>query len=78
MAWVPARERARIRADISNAMPKDIRARHATDAERAGHTVEDIGAGLAHADVNMTRVYLKEKIARRGKVDLKLPSDDRF
>ena len=45
---------------------------HATDAERAGHSVEEISQGLAHADASMTRTYLKQRVAKRGVVALKI------
>lgn len=70
-AW----ERARDRAGITGCTLKDLRAKHATDAEKAGYSVEDIGQGLAHTDAGMTRVYLKQRTTKRAKVALKLPSD---
>lgn len=68
-AW----ERARDRAGIKDVTLKDIRAKHATDAKRLGYSDEDIGAGLAHADASMTRVYLKQRMTKIGRVDLVIP-----
>lgn len=68
-AW----ERARERAGILDATLKDLRAKHATDAKRLGYSDEEIGEGLAHADPSMTRVYLKQRMAKTGRVELSLP-----
>ena len=64
---------ARAKAGVKEVTLRDIRAKHATDAERLGYGVGEISAGLAHADESMTRTYLKQRVARRGKVVLKLP-----
>lgn len=76
-AWKRARERAF--ADHQN-MPeikaytlKDLRAKHATDAKARGYTTEQIGDGLAHADVGMTTTYLKKRMAKRASVELEIP-----
>jgi integrase len=71
-AW----DRARERAGIDGVTLRDIRAKHATDADRAGHSVEQISAGLAHADESMTRVYLKQKVTKRGQVNLNIPKGE--
>jgi integrase len=68
-AW----ERARKRAGIEDATLKDLRAKHATDAKRAGYSDEDIQDSLAHEDAGTTRVYLKQRMAKLSKVSLKLP-----
>lgn len=68
-AW----ERARERAGILDVTLKDLRAKHATDAKRLGYSDEEIGEGLAHADPSMTRVYLKQRMAKTGRVELSLP-----
>ena len=70
-AW----ERARKRAGIENATLKDIRAKHATDADLAGHTLEEISEGLAHADTGMTKVYLKQRQVKQSRVCLTLPKE---
>ena len=68
-AW----ERARERAGVKNATLKDLRAKHATDARRMGYAVEEISEGLAHADVKLSRVYLKDRLSKIGRVELELP-----
>lgn len=68
-AW----DKARAKTSIKDCTLRDIRAKHATDAEKAGHSVEEISQGLAHADASMTRTYLKTRVAKRGVVSLKIP-----
>lgn len=68
-AW----ERACKRARVENATIKDLRAKHATDAERAGYAVEEIQQALAHGDSSTTRGYLKQKIAKTSRIELSLP-----
>lgn len=68
-AWAKAREKTAVK----DCTLRDIRAKHATDGERAGHSVEEISQGLAHADTSMTRTYLKTRVTKRGVVSLKIP-----
>jgi integrase len=68
-AW----DAARAKTDVRGCTLRDIRPKHATDAEKAGHSVEEISQGLAHADSSMTRTYLKQRVAKVGVVSLKLP-----
>jgi integrase len=70
-AW----ERARNRAGITDATLKDLRAKHATDAKRAGYTETEIQDALAHEDTGTTRIYLKQRMARVSKVELSLPHE---
>ncbi len=70
-AW----ERARNRAGIKDATLKDLRAKHATDAMKAGYSEAEIQDTLAHEDTGTTRIYLKQRMARVSKVDLALPTD---
>lgn len=72
-AW----ERACKRAGIENATVKDLRAKHATDAERLGYSVEDIRKNLAHEDSSTTRVYLKQRSENVSIVELNLPKRKR-
>jgi len=69
-AW----ERARKRAGIEDATLKDLRAKHATDAKKAGYSIEEIQGSLAHEDTGTTRVYLKQREAVRSRVELTIPS----
>ncbi|MDO9227131.1 MAG: tyrosine-type recombinase/integrase [Pseudomonadota bacterium] len=68
-AW----ERARKRAGIEDATLKDLRAKHATDAKRAGYSDEDIQDSLAHEDTGTTRIYLKQRMAKLSRVALSIP-----
>lgn len=68
-AW----ERARKRAGIDGGTIKDLRAKHATDADRAGYAIEEIQESLAHEDTGTTRVYLKQRAAKTSRVYLTLP-----
>lgn len=68
-AW----DKARAKTSVTGCTLRDIRAKHATDAEKAGYLVEEISQGLAHADTSMTRTYLKTRVAKKGVVSLKLP-----
>lgn len=68
-AW----ERARKRAGIEDATLKDLRAKHATDAEKAGYAVDDIRKALAHEDSSTTRVYLKQRAEVLSPVELSFP-----
>ncbi len=68
-AW----ERARQRAGIEDATLKDLRAKHATDAEKAGYAVDDIRKSLAHEDSSTTRVYLKQRAEVLSPVELSFP-----
>lgn len=69
-AW----ERARNRAGIENATLKDLRAKHATDAKKAGYEIEEIQASLAHETPSTTRVYLKQRETAKSRVALSIPS----
>ncbi len=68
-AW----ERARNRVGIEDATLKDLRAKHATDAEKAGYAIEDIRKALAHEDTSTTRVYLKQRAKVLSTVELSFP-----
>lgn len=71
-AW----RRARERAGILDLTLRDLRAKHATDAEKAGHSVQEISDGLAHADTGTTRIYLKQRATKKGVVSLSIPESD--
>jgi integrase len=51
----------------------DLRAKHATDAEKAGYAIEDIRKALAHEDTSTTRVYLKQRAKVLSTVELSFP-----
>lgn len=68
-AW----RRACARAGVEDATLKDIRAKAATDAEKAGYTKEEIRVGLAHTDTGMTEHYLRGRKAEQSSVELTLP-----
>lgn len=68
-AW----ERAKKLAGVKGGTIKDIRAKHATDAEKQGYTVEEIQGSLAHEDSSTTRVYLKQREAVLSVVKLTIP-----
>lgn len=68
-AW----DKARSKAGVSGCTMRDIRAKHATDAEKAGYSTDAIQQQLAHSDASMTRVYLKQRVTRKGTVSLKVP-----
>lgn len=68
-AW----RRACARAGVEDATLKDIRAKAATDAKRAGYSRAQIRVGLAHADEGMTQHYLKGRDADRSELMLELP-----
>lgn len=69
-AW----ERARKRAGIEDATLKDIRAKHGTDAKKLGHSIEEIQDALAHEDQGTTRIYLKQREVKKGRIALTLPT----
>jgi len=50
-----------------------LRAKHATDAKRAGYSDEDIQDSLAHEDTGTTRIYLKQRMAKLSRVALSIP-----
>jgi integrase len=68
-AW----KRACERAGVTGAVLKDIRAKAATDAKKAGFTKEQIRVGLAHTDEGMTETYLRGREAELSQIVLPLP-----
>lgn len=68
-AW----KRAALRAGVSNATLKDLRAKAMTDAKRDGYTVKQISVGGAHTDEEMTESYIKLRETPVSEVVLKLP-----
>lgn len=71
-AWSDARKRAGIKTELGYTL-KNIRPKHATDAAKAGYSDEQIQQGLAHAEVGMTREYIKQREATVGVVELEIP-----
>lgn len=68
-AW----ERARERAQVQDAILKDIRAMAATAANKAGFKDTQIQVGLAHTSVGMTDHYIREREAPVSEVVMVLP-----
>lgn len=71
--WQRAKERAGL-AD-SGIQFKDIRALGATDAARAGVSVEDIRKRLVHTTAKTSQVYIKEAIPEQSGINSALPWD---
>ncbi|MEX3629647.1 MAG: tyrosine-type recombinase/integrase [Burkholderia sp.] len=70
-AWDRACERAGLTdADYT---VKDIRAKSATDAKRAGYDLDEIMTGLAHTDAKTTEIYLKQRDVPLAKLRLTIP-----
>ena len=65
-----------VRAKVEDATLKDIRAKAATDAKKAGFSKEQIRVALAHTDEGMTETYLRGLEADRSAVALTLPPAD--
>lgn len=68
-AW----ERACDRAKVENATLRDLRAKAATDAKKAGHAMQEIAVGLAHANERTTEVYIKERQTPVLGIPMQLP-----
>lgn len=68
-AW----DRACERAGISGFTVKDIRAKAATDADRAGHALEEVQVAAVHSDTKMTQIYIKDRSVPVSQVRLRLP-----
>jgi integrase len=68
-AW----KRACARIGVIGATLKDLRAKAASDARRAGFSKEQIRVGLAHTDQAMTETYLRGQDAPVSEVVLELP-----
>ena len=70
-AW----DRACERADLTDAgyTVKDIRAKSATDAKRAGYDLDEIMAALAHTDAKTTEIYLKQRDVPLANLRLAVP-----
>lgn len=68
-AW----DRACERAGVEDAKLKDIRAKAATDAKRAGYSRSQIRVGLAHTDESMTEHYLRGRDASVSEILMPLP-----
>jgi integrase len=66
-------KRACKRAEITGLTLKDIRAKAATDAAKAGFTEEQLQVALAHTDASTTRQYIRSREVPISEVSLKLP-----
>lgn len=71
-AWDRACERAGLTE--MNYTTKDIRAKAATDAKRAGYDLDEIGVGLAHTDSKTTEIYLKQRDVPLSNLRLTVPA----
>ena len=71
-AW----KRAAKRAGIQGVTLKDLRAKAATDAKKAGYSQGQIQVGLAHTDAAMTAHYLRGREVPRSEVNLVIPTKD--
>jgi integrase len=65
--------RACRRAGVSGVTLKDIRAKAATDATRAGFSLEQLRIALAHTDTSTTRQYIRSREIPLSEVSLQLP-----
>lgn len=61
------------KAKISGVTLKDIRAKAATDAKKAGHSMEQLKDGLAHRDVATTDGYIRSREVPVSQLVLTLP-----
>jgi len=68
--WRRAKERAKVTEDV---VFKDLRAMGATDAARLGLDKKEIQTRLAHTSGRTSEIYIKEVIADRSEMDVKLP-----
>ena len=65
--------RACERAGVEGLTLKDLRPTAASDAKKAGYTVEQIQQQLAHAELSTTEIYLRDRLPERSAVELALP-----
>lgn len=70
-AWDRANERAGLTDE--GYTTKDIRAKAATDAKRAGYDLDEIMTGLAHTDAKTTEIYLKQRDVPLANLRLAVP-----
>lgn len=70
-------ERACERAGIKGVTLKDIRAKAATDAKRAGYSEEQLKVALAHTDTSTTRHYIRGREVPVSQVFLELPKPEK-
>lgn len=66
-------KRACKRKGIDGVTLKDIRAKAATDAAKAGFTEDQLQVALAHTDASTTRKYIRSREVPVSEVSLKLP-----
>ena len=65
-------ERACERAKVSGVTLKDIRAKAATDAKKAGYSMEELQVALAQTDQNTTKGYVRTRETPVSRVELHL------
>lgn len=68
--WRRAKDRAKVTEDV---VFKDLRAMGATDAAKLGLDPKEIQTRLAHTSGRTSAIYVKEAIAERSDIDVKLP-----
>jgi len=66
-------ERACERAKVSVVTLKDIRAKAATDAKKAGYSMEELQVALAQTDQSTTKGYVRTRETPVSRVELILP-----
>ncbi len=72
--WERARERAAVDdPSLMQVQFRDLRARGATDARKAGEEKNDVRKRLTHTSIDTTEIYLREVVAELSSIDLKLP-----
>ncbi|WP_206756835.1 hypothetical protein, partial [Streptococcus agalactiae] len=60
-------------AKVSGVTLKDIRAKAATDAKKAGYSMEELQVALAQTDQSTTKVYVRTRETPVSRVELTLP-----
>lgn len=70
-------ERARRKVGLNHITLKDIRAKAATDATKAGHSLDELKVALAHTDTKTTLRYVRANEVPVSSVSLVLPDRDK-
>ena len=65
--------RAAERTGLKGINPKSLRPFAATQAKKAGYTLEDLQEGLGHTSISTTEGYVRKHEISRSKVRLTLP-----
>lgn len=70
-AW----KRARVRAGVTDATLKDIRAKAISDAKKKGYTTKQIQLGAVHTTEGMTEHYIRDQATPVSEVMMQLPPE---